>query len=234
LSQTSQVTAIPEEMEVDALTPEEMQNVYQSFNSQGNMMADAEYQLMEMREAMMAEVESQRQQMLLELNSHQSASSQQNQLERQQMQQMVNEMREKTLKQEALIQAMQKNMQDHAQQGPVNAAADRSEQMSEAGASTVLGAMQVPVQFPTVVCKCGEPAMKLLVKKVGPTQGRSFWKCTRQICNFFQWDQAEVQRLLQMQPKAKASSAMTPSMPGSWQPVGGTTEVVDLTSESGI
>jgi hypothetical protein len=83
LSQTSQVTAIPEEMEVDALAPEEMQNVYQSFNLQGNLMADAEYQLMEMREAMMAEVESQRQQMLLELNSHQSASSQQNQLERQ-------------------------------------------------------------------------------------------------------------------------------------------------------
>ena len=71
-------------------------------------------------------------------------------------------------------------------------------------------------------------------QEMGPTQGRSFWKCTRQICNFFQWDQAEVQRLLQMQPKAKASSAMTPSMPGSWQPVGGTTEVVDLTSESGF
>jgi hypothetical protein len=150
---------------VDALAPEEMQNVYQSFNLQGNLMADAEYQLMEMREAMMAEVESQRQQMLLELNSHQSASSQQNQLERQQMQQMVNEMREKTLKQEALIQAMQKNLQDNAQQGPGNAAVDRSEQMSEAGVSTVLGATPVPVQFPTVVCKCGEPAMKLLVKK---------------------------------------------------------------------
>ena len=47
----------------------------------------------------------------------------------------------------------------------------------------------------TPVCKCQKPATQLIVKKEGPTQGRLFWKCSQRLCDFFEWDQEETNRL---------------------------------------
>ena len=44
-------------------------------------------------------------------------------------------------------------------------------------------------------CLCGSPAVRLVTKKPGPTQGRHFWKCAARVCQFFEWDQAEVSKL---------------------------------------
>ena len=56
-------------------------------------------------------------------------------------------------------------------------------------------------------CHCRAPAVQLIVKKEGPTQGRLFWKCARRVCNFFEWDPQEVQeiqrRMLQEQEDAE-------------------------------
>ena len=56
-------------------------------------------------------------------------------------------------------------------------------------------------------CHSRVPAVQLIVKKDGPTQGRLFWKCARRICNFFEWDPQETQeiqrKLLQEQEDAE-------------------------------
>ena len=44
-------------------------------------------------------------------------------------------------------------------------------------------------------CLCGVPAVKLVTKKAGPTQGRHFWKCAARVCQFFEWDADEVAKL---------------------------------------
>eukprot|EP00913_Durusdinium_trenchii_P010338 g9694.t1 len=44
-------------------------------------------------------------------------------------------------------------------------------------------------------CHCHAPAVQLIVKKEGPTQGRLFWKCAQRVCNFFEWDPQEVQEI---------------------------------------
>ncbi|CAK9109699.1 DNA topoisomerase 3-alpha (DNA topoisomerase III alpha) [Durusdinium trenchii] len=44
-------------------------------------------------------------------------------------------------------------------------------------------------------CHCRAPAVQLIVKKEGPTQGRLFWKCAQRVCNFFEWDPQEVQEI---------------------------------------
>eukprot|EP00435_Cladocopium_sp_Y103_P018800 s2487_g4.t1 len=138
LGQASGNQVIPEEMEIEPMAAEEVQNVQQGFNVQGMNPADAEYHLMTMRDAMMAELEQQRQQMFLEFSSQQATSSQQDLIEKQQMQQLMNEMREKSLKQEAVIQTMQKQLWENEQRKPTSA-------MSDAGASTVMGASEAAV-----------------------------------------------------------------------------------------
>ena len=42
---------------------------------------------------------------------------------------------------------------------------------------------------------CGLPANRLRVKKEGATKGRHFYKCPQQICEFFAWDQAEMEAI---------------------------------------
>ena len=44
-------------------------------------------------------------------------------------------------------------------------------------------------------CFCKAPAVQLIVKKEGPTQGRLFWKCAKRLCSFFEWDPQETQEL---------------------------------------
>ena len=46
-----------------------------------------------------------------------------------------------------------------------------------------------------VRCKCGLPAQRLEVKKMGPTQGRHFYKCMNRICDMFLWDPEEIKQL---------------------------------------
>ena len=55
----------------------------------------------------------------------------------------------------------------------------------------------------------------------------------QRLCNFFQWDVMEQQRLLQAQPKMRPNTAPLSSA-NSWQPVSDHAEIVDLVSESGI
>ncbi|CAK9016966.1 unnamed protein product [Durusdinium trenchii] len=59
----------------------------------------------------------------------------------------------------------------------------------------------------TMECHCKAPAVQLIVKKEGPTQGRLFWKCAKRVCNFFEWDPQETQalqrKLLQEQEDAE-------------------------------
>ncbi|XP_067859786.1 DNA topoisomerase 3-alpha [Heptranchias perlo] len=38
-----------------------------------------------------------------------------------------------------------------------------------------------------VVCNCGQDALLLTVRKDGPNQGRTFYKCNTGSCNFFLW-----------------------------------------------
>ena len=44
-------------------------------------------------------------------------------------------------------------------------------------------------------CKCGMPANRLRVKKEGPTQGRHFYKCPQQVCEYFEWDPVDMEML---------------------------------------
>lgn len=39
-----------------------------------------------------------------------------------------------------------------------------------------------------VRCNCNEPTQRLICKKDGPNQNRSFLKCAKGTCKFFQWD----------------------------------------------
>jgi len=55
--------------------------------------------------------------------------------------------------------------------------------------------MSGPAPSGTPNCLCGSPAVRLMVKKSGPTQGRHFWKCAARVCRYFDWDQAEVAKL---------------------------------------
>lgn len=49
-------------------------------------------------------------------------------------------------------------------------------------------------------CKRNLPANRLKVKKEGPTQGRLFYKCPAQVCNYFEWEPVELEKL-QSTPK---------------------------------
>ena len=51
------------------------------------------------------------------------------------------------------------------------------------------------VRVSSINCNCGLPANRLRVKKEGATKGRHFYKCPQQICEFFAWDQAEVEAI---------------------------------------
>ncbi|CAE7477551.1 MHX, partial [Symbiodinium sp. KB8] len=56
-------------------------------------------------------------------------------------------------------------------------------------------AMSGPVPLGTPNCLCGSPAVRLVTRKPGPTQGRHFWKCAARVCQYFEWDQAEIAKL---------------------------------------
>ena len=43
--------------------------------------------------------------------------------------------------------------------------------------------------------KCNLPANRLRVKKEGPTQGSLFYNCPAQVCNYFEWDPVELEKL---------------------------------------
>jgi hypothetical protein len=55
-------------------------------------------------------------------------------------------------------------------------------------------------------CLCNLPCKYLMVKKEGPTQGRHFFKCQRQLCQFFQWDLVETETILMAQMQQATAS----------------------------
>ncbi|OLP86862.1 DNA topoisomerase 3-alpha [Symbiodinium microadriaticum] len=46
-----------------------------------------------------------------------------------------------------------------------------------------------------ILCTCRKEAVKMTVKKAGPTQGRHFYKCRQRVCEFFLWDPAEQEQI---------------------------------------
>ncbi|CAE7544937.1 Top3a, partial [Symbiodinium necroappetens] len=46
-----------------------------------------------------------------------------------------------------------------------------------------------------ILCTCRKEAVKLVVKKAGPTQGRHFYKCKQRVCEFFLWDPTEQEKI---------------------------------------
>jgi hypothetical protein len=59
------------------------------------------------------------------------------------------------------------------------------------------------------LCDCKLPGRMFTVRKAGPTQGRHFYKCPRAACKMFQWDQTEIETLLQTQAP-QGPNVMTP------------------------
>lgn len=47
---------------------------------------------------------------------------------------------------------------------------------------------QRPSNSSSIRCNCNEPTLRLVCKKEGPNQNRSFLKCAKSTCRFFQWD----------------------------------------------
>jgi hypothetical protein len=240
LSQDMGTAMVPEDMEVE-MAMGEVPNVNQALTFADTTMdmnaaqvaQNLEYKMWEAQESMRAQMEDRMMQMMMEWQNQRASSSQEDQLQRQQLQSMLNEMREKTLRQEAMIQVLQRGAVESPPMtaGPMEN--QRLETGSEAGASTLAGAVRAPNVTTLVLCHCQQPAERLRVNKEGPRQGRTFWKCTQRLCNFFQWDVMEQQRLLQAQPKMRPNTAPLSSA-NSWQPVSDHAEIVDLVSESGI
>ena len=50
-------------------------------------------------------------------------------------------------------------------------------------------------------CKCNLPAVRLRVKKDGPTKGRHFFKCPRYLCDYFAWDPIETKQMEKREPE---------------------------------
>lgn len=63
------------------------------------------------------------------------------------------------------------------------------------------GAVEQPSDSTPRQCHCGVDAISRVVRKEGPTHGRTFWKCASDQCKFFAWD-------------VQASSKASPSKPG--------------------
>ena len=60
-----------------------------------------------------------------------------------------------------------------------------------------------------VQCDCGQDALLLSVRKDGPNQGRTFYKCTGGGCNFFLWADEPAQ---QGAPAPRPPQAPRPSL----------------------
>lgn len=60
--------------------------------------------------------------------------------------------------------------------------------------STVSESPGRPEQVP-MKCQCGKPATRYTVRKEGPTKGRHFYRCSAKICDYFMWDQEEIQQI---------------------------------------
>ena len=203
-------------------------------NGYGPVQQNVEYQIWEAQESMRAQMEEQMMNLMAEMRQQQTATAQQEERQRHQLQTHLNEMREKTSRQEAMITALQNQNAESALRSSGPMTPEECETASLAGSSTVRAAVRAVNQMPAPMCKCGAPAERLVVKKEGPRRGRSFWKCTQRLCDFFQWDQEEVQKLMMAASKAAPSAPGSRSQIGSWQPVTPAPDVVDLTSESGL
>ena len=192
LSQDMGTAMVPEDMEVE-MAMGEVPNVNQALTFADTTMdmnaaqvaQNLEYKMWEAQESMRAQMEDRMMQMMMEWQNQRASSSQEDQLQWQQLQSMLNEMREKTLRQEAMIQVLQRGAVESPPMtaGPMEN--QRLETGSEAGASTLAGAVRAPNVTTLVLCHCQEPAERLRVNKEGPRQGRTFWKCTQRLCNFF-------------------------------------------------
>ena len=68
-------------------------------------------------------------------------------------------------------------------------------QTASASAGTPGSASTGTKQVAKVMCHCQKPAFQWEVKKEGPTKGRHFWRCDRRVCNFFQWDLEEQEKI---------------------------------------
>ena len=67
---------------------------------------------------------------------------------------------------------------------------------------------RLPMRQEEVLCFCGQPAEKLMVKKETARKGRRFYKCLRRVCDFFQWDPKEVRDIqLRESPPAMRQAA---------------------------
>uniref|UniRef100_A0A8V0Z377 DNA topoisomerase n=1 Tax=Gallus gallus TaxID=9031 RepID=A0A8V0Z377_CHICK len=55
-----------------------------------------------------------------------------------------------------------------------------------------------------VVCNCGNEAMLLTVRKEGPNQGRQFYKCSANTCNFFLWSDQQSEDRSNAAPRGSA------------------------------
>ena len=67
---------------------------------------------------------------------------------------------------------------------------------------------RLPMRQEEVLCFCGQPAEKLMVKKETARKGRHFYKCLRRVCDFFQWDPKEVRDIqLRESPPAMRQAA---------------------------
>lgn len=160
----------------------------------------------------------------------QAASSQQDfqqmALMGQEMQRMLNEVKEKELKQEATFQAIMKNVVTPAAQSPIPQSPGR---MSEGSMPSTAAAtpfrMEASGRMKRPMCKCNQMAEQLVVKKEGPRKGRTFWKCVQRQCDFFLWDQ------LPPEVPALPGTQRTKSPKRSVTELGSWTQVVDLLSD---
>ncbi|CAK8996137.1 Retrovirus-related Pol polyprotein from transposon RE1 (Retro element 1) (AtRE1) [Includes: Protease RE1 [Durusdinium trenchii] len=59
------------------------------------------------------------------------------------------------------------------------------------------------------VCLCGATAQLHQVKKEGPTKGRHFFGCARHVCEFFQWEQSELQMIRQSESPMMSSPGIS-------------------------
>lgn len=189
----------------------------------GTMVNNMEYQVQRSYELMAAQMEHRMREMMMEFAQGYSIQQQtQGQITEKRMEEMMNDMREKMLKQEAMSQIVMNSMQAAGirSEGPMGESV--MDIQSEAG------------------CDCQLQAEQLTVMKEGPRKGRKFWKCRQRICSFFLWDPVEVYQMMPPAVKARFPAPPRTSPPrsnasASWEPVNASvaapsgTGVVDLT-----
>lgn len=145
--------------------------------------AEAEYQVKELAGQLALGLESQAMDMAKELQKVQHSRDQEIQKRMQDqeraMEKKMNEMQEKSLRQEALMQAWMKEKAREESPGErsIRAASARSQASSSR-----------PKRGQIPLCLCKKEAERLMVKKEGPRQGRFFYKCLQRECQFFEWE----------------------------------------------